>query len=374
MKETCDKTILFLGGGTGGHIYPNLAIVERLREMTPDFSCHFLVSNRPGDAKIMVDEGLDFTAVPTRPLSMHPLQIMGVLKGIYTGKRQVGRLIREFDIACVVGTGGFVSGPAVLAATAAKLPIGLVNLDAVPGRANQRITRYATKVFSAYETRRLPDAELIGLPLRKQSIGAVDMVAARLELGLAADRKTMLVVGGSTGANSINQAMPVLVGRNDFADVISGWQIIHITGMRDEQAVRGMYEQARVNSDVKVRVLGYCDQMGLAWSSADVALSRGGASSVAEAWANGTPSIFLPYPYHKDQHQRLNAQPMVDVGGAVVVEDFIEAGANAESLAGVLRELLGKDGKLARMRESLAIGGRSDGAGIVAKWIRSVVD
>ena len=360
-------TVLFAGGGTGGHIYPNAAVVERLRERRPDVRVHFLVSDRPGDAQTMDKYGLPFTASPVQPLPSptRPWRAFGFLASWRRGVAQATALMRTTPVGVVVATGGFVSGPAIVAADRLGLPRALVNLDAVPGKANRRLARLAEPIFSTYQTPVLPGARRIGLPLRRVSLMDGTRDDALHRLGLDPTRKLLFVTGATHGAESVIRTMMALVSSSDAARHLEGWQVFHQCGTFDPQQLDQHYRRAGVSA----KVVAYCDVMGLAWGAADLAISRAGAGSVAEAWANATPTLFLPNPYHRDQHQKHNAQPLVDAGGAVIVPDLIDAERNVEAVGPTLFALMDDDARRSSMRNALKQTRPPDGADVVAAWI-----
>lgn len=362
-------TILFAGGGTGGHIFPSLAIVERLRESGCPARPHFLVSSRPLDAQILTKESIPFTPLDARPLSIHPARLIAFGRAWVQSVAQVRKVIDQMSSRALVAMGGFVAAPAVWAARQAGIPVILVNLDAVPGLANRHLGKWATEVFSAYATPVLPRANLIGLPLRRSVIGPADVAAARRELGLDPARETLLITGASQGAESLNNMMIEFVGLAQPRKALRQWQILHLAGAADVERVRKAYELAQIPA----RVESFCNAMGLAWRSADIAISRAGAGSVAEAWANSIPTLFFPYPYHKDQHQRLNADPLARIGAAKLFTDLIEPQPNARQLTGPLLALMTNSAQRLHMAELLRERRPSDGAMAVAQWLRSAV-
>jgi len=183
--------------------------------------------------------------------------------------------------------------------------------------------------------------------------------------GLDPDARTLLVTGASQGARSINLFLAAFVDRH--ADLLRGWQVLHQCGDKDEDDVRFAYEA----SSVPAVVTPFIDPMGPAWGAADLALSRAGAGSVGEAWANRVPTIFLPYPHHKDQHQRRNAEVLED--GCAIARDRIMPPTNVAGEAGeALRTLLGDEGARGRMRSALERLGNTDGARRVAREIHDV--
>ncbi len=359
-------TVLLVGGGTGGHIYPNVGIVERLAARGRE-AVHFLVSDRPSDATILDALGYPYTSSPARPLpsARKPWKALNFLAGWRRSTRQMMELLEAEDVGCVVATGGFVSGPAVVAAARRKIPRVLVNLDAVPGQANRRLAGICTKVFSAYPSELLPDAERIGLPLRAISVTDVTPAQARETLGLDPGRSTLFITGATHGAESLIKAMMELIKAPESTSAFEGWQVFHQCGTFDVGQLQAAYDDA----GVAAKVVDYCDAMGTAYRAADVVISRAGAGSVAEAWANHVPTIFLPNPYHKDQHQRHNAEPMVEAGGALMVIDHVDAEATAGELRDPLHRLLSDDAARADMTRACAHSCPPDGAEHVAAWI-----
>ena len=206
------------------------------------------------------------------------------------------------------------------------------------------------------------------------AIGPDDPAAARRQLDLDPKRNTLLVTGGSQGAETINRMMIGLVGTIPVRKELAGWQVLHLagsaaTGKPILAELRAAYERAGVTA----RVETFCNAMGLAWSAASLAIARAGANTVAEVWANHTPTIFLPYPYHRDQHQRRNAEPLADIDGAVLSRDLIDPQANTKQLTGPLSALLSNPAQRQHMARRLRQTRPANGAQIIARWVRSTL-
>ncbi len=364
VAASARDTILFAGGGSGGHIFPGVAIAERLERLSPAISKHFLISQRPIDARLLEQEGLTFTALPVQPLSRHPWQWPPFLAAWSISVARVKQLLRQRRVRAVVTTGGFVSGPAVVAAHRQGVPVVLVNLDAVPGKANRFSVRRATKLFSVYDG--LPGAQCVGMPLRRSALALANPQQARQALGLSPDRPTLLITGGSQGAQSINRTMEHLIRREEVRRVLIDWQVFHLAGTT-EQCSRLI--SAYRTAGIPGRVEAFWNRMGDAWGAATVAISRAGAGGVAEAWANATPTIFLPYPHHRDQHQRHNAEELANLGGALICDDPDDPAAGADRLAGPLTELLQNAANRADMVQVMRAHQRPDGALVIAQWL-----
>ena len=187
--------------------------------------------------------------------------------------------------------------------------------------------------------------------------------ACRRELGLDPSAPTLLATGASQGARSINALLGALVQSDPTA--FSGWQVLHLSGAADEQRLRSAYAAAGVRAQVRPFLHG----MGAAWGAADLAVSRAGASSVAEAWANAVPTVFLPYPHHRDRHQQRNAQPMAEAGGAIVEADRPDRDENLRRSGAVIRELLGDERRRETMRSSLRRRRAPDAAATIARLL-----
>ncbi len=352
QPATQSPTIVFAGGGSGGHISPGIAIAESLaRQGAGAASARtvFLCSTRPIDATMLAEAGMDFHAIPAAPISGHPLKLLRFVREFAKGRKLAQGLLREVDASLVVALGGFVTGPVVAAAKRLNVSVVLLNLDAKPGRANRWIAGRSDLVMTTIETPQHPGfaSRKVGFPLRRSAVAGLSRPECRTAAGLAPDIPVLLVTGASQGATSINNLLMHLARQH--ADLFRGWQVLHLAGAGADQEVRSTYQQL----GIRARVEPFVHQMANAWGAADLAISRAGANSVAEAAANGVPTIFLPYPYHRDLHQKWNAQPLADSGGAVIVIDQIDAAANARAVLPLLRRLMNDSAALGSMSQAL---------------------
>ncbi len=359
------STIFFAGGGSGGHIFPNLAIAERLVKHSPEVDAHFLVSSRPLDAQVIASRDLRFTCLPVGPLTRKIRALPRWLVDWHLSVKMVTGLVDRLNAVAVVATGGFVSGPAVVAARRRGIAVGLVNLDAVPGTANRFMARRADRIFSVYDVPGWRSVR-ISVPLRRAAMTKGTAVEARRRLGLAGDLPTLLVSGGSQGARTINEFMAELARRGVLDP---GWQVLHLAGPTDESYLRRVYEA----NGVRAVIVGFCEKMGLAWTAATIAVSRSGAGSVAEAWAAAVPTIFVPYPFHGDQHQRLNALPLVDLGAALLAVDRADACLTADEVGPLLCQMMTNEARRDSMRQFMLSRAPADGAEMVAQWLTATV-
>lgn len=362
------KGVIFAGGGTGGHIYPALAIIEQLGA---DVRTHVLCSPREIDRRVLEPSGVPFRAIDAKPFGVSPRLLIPFAIS-WPG---VVRSCREAIVSCargwgceakdvvVVAMGGFVAAPAVHAARGLGLRTALVNLDAVAGKANRWLASRVGKVYSTYP---FPGAERVGPIVRSAARAAGDAGACRLHFGLDPLVPTLLVTGASQGAESINEFVLGLCAQRP--EVLEGWQILHQAGEKHRGSITERYAALRV----RAAVVGLVDEVGFLWGAGDVAVARAGAGTVAEAWLNAVPTMFLPYPYHKDEHQRHNAEPLAEAGGGVVVRDLIESGANVRAHADALAGLLHNADRRSAMRAALRNGARFDGALQIAGAVRNL--
>jgi UDP-N-acetylglucosamine--N-acetylmuramyl-(pentapeptide) pyrophosphoryl-undecaprenol N-acetylglucosamine transferase len=355
------KHYFFAGGGTGGHIYPALAVAEQITKKADGSSMLFFCSSREIDARILSKSGYEFLPLPAVGFSKSPRQLfqfcMQLVKSYYFVKHILMAYRRN---TVVIGTGGFVSAPVVFAAKALKIPVYLVNTDSVPGKANRLLARYARKVFVQFEQSQhhFPKREVVvvGCPLRSDFQNP-SRHKAFSDLALEEGKKVLLVTGASSGASNINDAMLSIMG--ELAEFSADWQVVHLTGVLHIDEVQRAIE----GLDISYHAVDYYDDMASLLAAADVVIGRAGAVSVAEFAATGVPAVCLPYPYHKDNHQRKNAQVLVDVGAAVIVDDNTESPTRtANDLLIVLKDLLGNESKRTAMAACARDIGTTDAA------------
>ena len=363
-REPCS---IFAGGGSGGHLSPGLAIHERLQEISPQSKSIFVCSTRAIDATMLGEAGVTFVPIPAVPPSKKPAAAVKFLLNHQRSKAMVRSLIREHGVTGVITLGGFVAPSVVSAARAANVPVLVMNLDNPPGRANQWMAKRANLVLSAVP---LPDRpgfakEVVGMPIRRRAIAPADAQTCRATLGLDPAMPVLLITGASQGATSMNEMFMELARTSP--GFFNGWQVLHLTGQGVDEVVRKAYAAA----GVKALTVAFLNDMGLAWGAADLAISRAGASSVAEAAANAVPSVFLPYPYHADMHQKFNAQPLVDQGAAMIVMDKIGALNNIRETAPAIQSLMQNAQARDLMRARLRAAAWTDAAMTVAQTVAS---
>jgi len=346
-----DRRLYFAGGGTGGHIYPAMAVAEQIVKIEPEAKIHFFCSTREIDKHILGQTRFEYTALPARGFSIRPRELVAFFKSFRQSNRVARDIMGDGKDAVVVGAGGFVSASVCWVAHKRDVPVVLLNIDIVPGRANRIMARWASEVFVQFEetgryfAQRGTKASVVGCPLR-EGFSHPEPDAVREQLGLDKSKRILLITGASSGAQNINKTVCSLLEKlNAFAD---HWQIVHLAGRANYERVAGKYADAQIGH----KVLDYFDDMPNLLAAADLVVGRSGAVSVAEYAAAAAPSICMPYPYHRDRHQYLNAGKLVEAGAAVIVDDLPDEKDRAEWLWEELEELMKDDEKRRQMAEA----------------------
>jgi len=319
-------TFLFAGGGTGGHLFPGIAVAEELLARIPNAQILFAGSERDVEAAIVKAAGFRHVALPSPPSTMlrrHPLRFaMQYLKAC----REARRIVAETRPAAVVGLGGFASVPLVTAADKLHLPIVLLEQNAVAGRATRRLAKLADVVCHTFASavprgRAGSNAVVTGNPVR----------AAIAGLGEA---PTLLVLGGSQGSTAVNDA--VLVAAERLRDRLREWEIVHQCGPHDGDRIVAAYRGLELAHVVQP----FFDDLPQRYRSAGIAVSRAGATTLAELACAGIPAVLMPYPHAVHNHQLRNAEAFAAAGAACIVRQQRSAEESGQQLAAALQPLL----------------------------------
>lgn len=331
-------------GGTGGHLFPGIAVAEELERRGHEVLS--LISEKNIDA--LATEGyrhLKFETVEAiaMPPLLSPAMLKFLVKFIKTRTR-CRRLVRDFGADAVLGMGGFTSMPPVMAGRSFGAKTFVHESNAFPGKANRLTAKFCDAVLLGFEAcaahfsgRR---TEVVGTPVRTDLDVGMDAGEARVGFGLKAGVPTVLVMGGSQGARGVNRAVCDALKHLGGAGV----QFLHFTGAADEVEV----SEAYAGSGVDFHVAPFCQEMGKAYAAATLAIARSGASSLAELAAFGVPSVLVPYPYAADDHQSKNAAIFGDVEAALVIDEEVLDGV---MLGKVIGEFSGDPRRTAEMAE-----------------------
>jgi len=372
---------LVAGGGTAGHLQPAIAIAEALVDLGHDRSTiEFVGSERGQDATTLAGRGFPVTLLPGRGIvrSLAPRVLVANARSAYELLVAAVRAVSVVGAArprVVVAVGGYASLAGSIGAVVHRVPLVLVNVDAVPGAANRVLGRFAAASAVGWEGNPLPRAVVTGTPVRP-AISAVVRTpearqAARAELGMATDRQVVVVFGGSLGARQINRAVDGLVerwgGRQDLV-------IYHIVGRRDwgaysdDGSVDRIDRTGPAGGGLDLVRVAYEERMPLVYAAADLVVSRAGAMTVAELAVAGVPSVLVPLPGAPGDHQTENARVLERVGAAVLLPD---PACTPTGLAGAVEELLLDPDHLEEMGRAARSIGRPDAAAAGARVVEA---
>jgi UDP-N-acetylglucosamine--N-acetylmuramyl-(pentapeptide) pyrophosphoryl-undecaprenol N-acetylglucosamine transferase len=368
MSEERAMRVVLAGGGSAGHIEPALALADALREADSGIHVTCLGTARGLETRLVPLRGYDLELVPAVPLprSVTP-QLLTVPGRLAGAVHATGKILDRLHADVLVGFGGYVATPAYLAAKRHHVPIVVHEANPFPGVANRLGARLTTHVFTGYPDTKLRNATYLGLPIRRQ-IADLDRFAlgdkARAYFGLRPDLPVLLVFGGSQGARSLNRALAGAVDAIRSARV----QILHVTGPKNESDIQ-VSDGAPPPDNVPYVAVPYVDRMDLAYAAADFALCRAGANTCAELTAVGLPAAYVPLPIGNGE-QRLNALPIVQRGGGLLVED---AELTSDWIKTTLLSVLTNIDQVAGMSEAAAALGRRDADRWLAKAVIDVV-
>lgn len=353
-------------------MYPGLAVAEALRQIEPAGQILFLCTERQIDKDILQGNSYRYEIQPIVPLPRKLNQVGEFYRRWRASVRMAERLMQAQKPAAVLGLGGYASGPAMKVAAKMKIPVAMLNPDMLPGKANKFCQKYAQKIFVQFEeSKKYFGANerkclVSGCPIRKGFAAGAIKNKAKIDLTIDCDRRVLVVMGGSQGGHNINAAV-VKCFIEDREGLLKDWQIVHITGKDDKDGVADQYKAV----DIKAIVWDFTTRMPEVLSGADLVIGRSGASSLAELTAVGLPSILLPYPYHRDRHQRRNAEVLEKTGAARIVADDCNPDSTAARLKEALRECMNEQ-TLTRMSLAAESIGKPDAALIVAEELRKL--
>jgi UDP-N-acetylglucosamine--N-acetylmuramyl-(pentapeptide) pyrophosphoryl-undecaprenol N-acetylglucosamine transferase len=357
--------IILAGGGTGGHLFPGLAVAEELRRRDPQVRILLLCTDRDEVYEGIRELGLETEVLPSTNRGSLPRRVLALLPALVRAMR----VLKRFQPDIVVGLGGYGSVAPVACAASRRVPSILLEQNVVPGKSNRFLSRFADEVACQWEESRScfprrARLRVTGNPIRS-SIQRQERTKVAAELGLDPASPTLLVMGGSQGATPLNglilEALPVLAHERVRI------QFVHLSGRDDRERVQAAYEQ----HGFRARAFGFLEDMSLVYSVCDLAFSRAGGTSIAELAALGIPSVLVPYPYATDNHQHLNAGVLARRGAAVLLE---QATLSPHRLAHLVANLLGDRERLAAMGRQSQLAGVPRAAGVVADRIEALAN
>ncbi len=360
--------VIFAGGGTGGHLYPGLAIARALVNADPKVEPFFIGARRGIEKDVLPQVGFPFELLDLHPLyRSRPWENWKTIRGAMTAWQRIAGEVRSEPPACVVGTGGYAAGLALAYAARHSIPYVLQEQNTHPGITARFFSRFAAQIHLGFpEARRYlspskrTEVYDSGNPIEPPPADAFEKAPARAKWGFpAAGGAVLLVYGGSQGSQAMNDVVASWIDRGLPGDLFVIWA----TG-------KGNYEKlARYESD-RVKVRAYIAPISEAYRAADVALSRAGAMATAELCAWGIPTIVVPLPTAAADHQTANAKALAASGAAEMIR---QSALNTDSLAGAVESLLADPGKLADMRAKALERARPTAAADIARHILTLI-
>lgn len=315
--------VIMTGGGTGGHIYPAIAIADKIMDRTNDSEILFVGTTHGLEKDLVPNAGYDIKFITVQGLNRkNLLKNFKVLADYNKGKKQARQIIMDFKPDLVIGTGGYASSPVVKVAASMGIPSFIQEQNAFPGISNKMLERYVDKVFLGFEEAgkyfKHPEKHLVtGNPVRAEFFN-FDRNAAREKLGLSDDDFMVLSFGGSQGAGRINKAMiNVVKGYNGIGNV----KVFFATGKAYYDPIMTEIKDIGIRPDKNIKILEYISNMQDYLAAADLVVARSGALTVSEIAICGRPSILIPSPNVTGDHQTFNAKAIADKGGAVLLPE-----------------------------------------------------
>lgn len=341
--QTKTPLVAIACGGTGGHLFPGLAVAEELQKRGCNIA--LLISPKEIDQQaVKAASGMEIITLPA--VALQNRNYFSFVRSFWKSWRAAKRIFQARPPHAVLGMGGFTSAPPILAGNAFGAKTFLHESNAIPGRANRFLSRFVDGAFIGFPeaATRLKARKVTttGTPVRPQ-FQPRDAAACRAALGLEPDRPTILVVGGSQGASGLNgmmlSALPLLAGKN--------WQWLHLAGANDFEKVKAGYAARGIKAIVKP----FLAEMDLALGAATISVSRAGASSLAEIAAMQLPSLLVPFPAAADNHQFFNASAFEKTGAAKLLE---QRNSTPKKVAAIVAELVENEAARSRMQAALA--------------------
>ncbi len=349
--------ILFAAGGTGGHIYPAIAVAKELLRREPASDIKFVGTNRGLETKLVPNNGFELLTIESAGLKS--VGLIGQLKGLLILPRsfwQARKLLKDFKPEVVVGAGGYVTGPVLLMASLLKIPTLVMDSNALPGFTNRQLARFVDKAALTFEesVKFFPDKGVVtGNPVRKEFF-EVQPKARQAKMNL-------LVFGGSQGARAINLAM-VEALRHLPKDKL---EVVHQTGEHDFEKIESGYQAANWPAQIR----RYITDMVSEFAKADLVICRAGATTCAELAAAGKASVMIPLPTAADDHQRKNAEALQNAGAAKMI---LQTDLTGESLAAEIARLINAPEKITEMENSARKLAKKDAAELTVNMIEEL--
>lgn len=346
--------MLIAGGGTGGHLFPGIALAEEITTRQKGNDVLFVGTERGLEATMVPKLGYELKLIRISGLNRQGLlrTIRGLLR-LPMAFFQALKILRAFRPDVAVGVGGYASGPVVMVAALLGIPTAVLEQNAVPGITNRILSRFVDRVFTTFEysEKFFPKRKVLGLgnPIRRQLLENFLRSREPTAQGLF----NVLVLGGSQGAHAVNLRM--IEAASHLGEFDQSIHIVHQTGKRDHDLVQRGY----IEIGLEAQVVAFIDDMSSAYRRADLIVARAGATTISEIQVARKASILIPFPYAADNHQELNAQAMVDAGASIMM---VERNLDGIQLAESIRELYLDRERISSMEAAASRAGRPEAA------------
>ncbi|KNF09921.1 UDP-N-acetylglucosamine transferase MurG [Gottschalkia purinilytica] len=341
--------VLITGGGTGGHIYPALAIAKKIKEEYKNAEILYVGTERGLESELVPKEGLKFKTIRVKGFSRKlSKDTVKSIKELFLGLNDAKKVIKEFKPDIVIGTGGYVCGPVVLLASLKKIPTLIHEQNAFPGVTNKILSKFVSKVAGSFEEckkyfKKSEKVIITGNPIRKDIL-TIDKEKAYQDLKVDQNKPFILCFGGSGGQKKLNDAMlRFIIDNHDNDDI----QVLHVTGKRfHESFMKELKSNGIDELSSNINVVPYFFEMPKALAIADLAITSGGAITIAEVTAVGVPTILIPKAYTAENHQEYNAKALEKAGASIVI---LEKDLTDNKLTKTIKEVLDDKEKLSNM-------------------------
>ena len=358
--------VIVAGGGTGGHLFPGLAVVQELRRRLDDVEVTFVGTERGIEARVLPQRGEQLELLDVTPLKgRSSTELWRSMMRLPGAMMQAAHVVRGADL--VIGVGGYASGPVVAAAAMQRIPTALLEQNAHVGLTNRMLAKLVGRAYLSFEeTAPLfgARARVVGNPVRRPIASMAKRASADPD-GFEARAETVLVMGGSQGARALNLSAPEAFAK--LPESLRPAKVVHQTGAAMVDEVQARYDELGVAAEA----VAFIDDMARAYAAAKVVVARAGATTLAELQAIGRPSILVPYPHAADDHQAVNARALEETGAAKCV---LESDLDGETLAEALTALLGSRGARRGMATAARDRGRPEAAAAIVDdlcdWLR----
>lgn len=366
--------IIFSGGGTGGHIYPALTLIEAVKNKKPDTEFLYVGTKLGLEADIVPKAGINFSSLDLEGGFERHFTLANIKRAANAilSVKKAGEIIKNFQPDAVVGTGGYVCGPILLAASLKKIPTLIQEQNAVAGITNKILSKFVKKIAvgSPLALKKFPKEKtfLTGNPIREEVLLAKKSDGLK-KFNFTEKKPVVLISGGSRGARSINNAMIKILSD---ASKKNSAQFLHVTGKNEfDSVIKNLKEKNFDFENENIKIVPYLYDMPQAMAMADLAIFRAGATGLAELTARGIPAILIPFPFATENHQEFNAKVLVDGGAAKMI---LNKDLNSEILSAQIDELLSDPEKLKKMSAASLKLGKPQAANEIADMILNLVN